>query len=119
MTQQERDRLVALKKADKKLITQKQAARRMGVSERQVRRLLGPEHDPGSVLSHDEARRVANDYTIRFRGRLYQIDRKAIVPRRPQSHPQAVESPYRDRPNDQPLRNHRGRRSDVSRDGLP
>ena len=40
MTQRERDRLVALKKADKKLITQKQAARRMGVSERQVRRLL-------------------------------------------------------------------------------
>ena len=40
MTQQERDRLVALKKADKKLITQKQAVRRMGVIERQVRRLL-------------------------------------------------------------------------------
>ena len=69
---------------------------------------LGPEHDPGSVLSHDEARRVANDYTIRIRGRLYQIDRKAIVPRRPRATPQAVESPYRDRPNDQPLRNHRG-----------
>jgi transposase len=40
MTQKERDRLVALKKAKKKLITQKQAAAEMGVSERQVRRLL-------------------------------------------------------------------------------
>jgi transposase len=40
MTQQERDRLVALKKAKKKLITQKQAASEIGVSERQVRRML-------------------------------------------------------------------------------
>ncbi len=41
MTQAERDRLVALKKARKKLITQKQAAEEIGVTERQVRRLLG------------------------------------------------------------------------------
>jgi biotin operon repressor len=40
MTQKERDRLVALKKAKKKLITQKQAAAEIGVSERQVRRML-------------------------------------------------------------------------------
>jgi hypothetical protein len=40
MTQKERDRLVALKKAKKKLITQKQAAAEIGVNERQVRRLL-------------------------------------------------------------------------------
>ena len=40
MTQKERDRLVALKKAKKKLITQKEAAAEMGVSERQVRRML-------------------------------------------------------------------------------
>jgi len=40
MTQAERDRLVALKKAMKKLITQKQAAEEIGVTERQVRRLL-------------------------------------------------------------------------------
>ncbi len=40
MTQRERDRLVALKKADKKLITQKQAAQQIGLSERQCRRLL-------------------------------------------------------------------------------
>ena len=40
MNQAERDRLVALKKAKKKLITQKQAAGEIGVTERQVRRLL-------------------------------------------------------------------------------
>ncbi len=40
MTQAERDRLVALKKANKKLITQKQASEEIGVTERQVRRLL-------------------------------------------------------------------------------
>lgn len=40
MTQADRDRLVALKKANKKLITQKQAAAELGVTERHVRRLL-------------------------------------------------------------------------------
>ncbi len=40
MTQRERDRLVALNKADEKLITQKQAAQQIGLSERQLRRLL-------------------------------------------------------------------------------
>ncbi len=40
MTQAERDRLVALKKAKRKLITQKQAAEELGITERHVRRLL-------------------------------------------------------------------------------
>jgi transposase len=40
MTQAERDRRVALKKAKKKLITEKQAAAEIGVTERHVRRLL-------------------------------------------------------------------------------
>ena len=40
MTQAERDRLVALKKAKNKLITQKQAAEELGITERHVRRLL-------------------------------------------------------------------------------
>jgi hypothetical protein len=40
MTQAERDRLVALKKANKRVITQKQAAEEIGITERQVRRLL-------------------------------------------------------------------------------
>ena len=40
MTQRDRDRLVVLKKAQKKLITQKQAASELRLTERQVRRLL-------------------------------------------------------------------------------
>jgi hypothetical protein len=40
MTQKDRDRLVALKKAKKKLITQRQAAEEIGQTERHVRRLL-------------------------------------------------------------------------------
>ena len=40
MTQKERDRLVALKKTKKGVITQRQAAQEIGVSERQVRRML-------------------------------------------------------------------------------
>jgi biotin operon repressor len=40
MTQAERDRLVALKKAKQKLITQKQVAEELGITERHVRRLL-------------------------------------------------------------------------------
>ena len=40
MTQRDRDRLVVLKKAKKKLITQKQAAEELGITERQVRRLV-------------------------------------------------------------------------------
>ena len=40
MTQRDRDRLVVLKKAQKKLITQKQAATELDLTERHVRRLL-------------------------------------------------------------------------------
>jgi DNA-binding Lrp family transcriptional regulator len=40
MTQRDRDRLVVLKKARKKLIKQSQAAKELGLSARQVRRLL-------------------------------------------------------------------------------
>jgi hypothetical protein len=40
MTQADRDRLVTLKKAKKKLITQRQAAEELGLSTRQVKRLL-------------------------------------------------------------------------------
>ena len=40
MTQADRDRLVTLKKAKEKLITQREAAEELGMSERQVRRLL-------------------------------------------------------------------------------
>jgi transposase len=40
MTQAERDRLVALRKAKKKLITQREAAEELGLSVRHVKRLL-------------------------------------------------------------------------------
>jgi transposase len=40
MTQRDRDRLVVLKKAQKKLITQSQAAQELGISGRQVKRLI-------------------------------------------------------------------------------
>jgi len=40
MTQADRDRLVTLKKAKKKLITQREAAEELGISVRQVKRLL-------------------------------------------------------------------------------
>ena len=40
MSQTDRDRLVALKKAKKRLITQKEAAKELEITERQVRRLL-------------------------------------------------------------------------------
>jgi hypothetical protein len=53
MTQAERDRLVALKKAKKKLITQKQAAEESGLTERHVRRLLRALKRRGDkVVSH-------------------------------------------------------------------
>ena len=47
MTQQDRDRLVALKKARKGLITQRQAAEEIGQTERHVRRLLKRLQSPG------------------------------------------------------------------------
>src|ERR1043166_2114605 len=40
MTQAERDRLVTLKKAKKKLITQREAAEELGLSVRHVKRLI-------------------------------------------------------------------------------
>ncbi len=47
MTQGERDRLMVLKKAQKKLITQKQAAAELAVTERQVRRMLAQLREQG------------------------------------------------------------------------
>ena len=57
MTQRERDRLVALKKAGKKLITQKQADQQIGLSERQCRRLLAKlRGEGGQAVIHAAAR---------------------------------------------------------------
>jgi len=41
-------------------------------------RPLGKEHSLTASLSHVETRRVANDYTIRFQGKLYQIQRADV-----------------------------------------
>jgi transposase len=47
MTQAERDRLVVLRKAEAKSITQKQEAEELGVTERQVRRLVAKLREQG------------------------------------------------------------------------
>ena len=47
MTQREPGRLVALRKADQKLITQKQADQQTGLGERQLRRLLAKLRNQG------------------------------------------------------------------------
>ena len=47
MTQRDRDRLVVLKKAQRKLITQKQAAAELSLTERHVRRLLVKRKEAG------------------------------------------------------------------------
>src|SRR5690348_3521291 len=61
MTQAERDRLVALKKAKKKLITQKQAAEEIDVTERQVRRLLRKLRQKGDrAVIHELRGRTSN-----------------------------------------------------------
>jgi hypothetical protein len=53
MTQQDRDRLVVLKKALKKLIKQTQAAQELGLSSRQVRRLLrGLQEEGDKIVIH-------------------------------------------------------------------
>ncbi len=40
---------------------------------------LDKSHDLAAILSHVEARQVRNDYTIRFEGGLYQIQRKDVT----------------------------------------
>ena len=61
MTQRERDRLVVLKKAQKKLITQQQAAGELQLSERQVRRLLERLKDVGDrAVVHGLRQRPSN-----------------------------------------------------------
>ena len=41
---------------------------------------LRREHDLASILSHVEERVVGNDYTVRYAGRHYQIERSDIRP---------------------------------------
>jgi transposase len=61
MTQAERDRLVVLRKAEAKSITQKQAAEELGVTERQVRRLVAKLRDQGDrAVIHGLGGRASN-----------------------------------------------------------
>jgi hypothetical protein len=39
---------------------------------------LGKEHDLRAILSHVEQRQVTNNYTLRYSGKLYQIDRQDV-----------------------------------------
>ena len=41
-------------------------------------RPLGKEHDLAATLSHVEQRQVGADYTVRYQGKLYRIDRKDV-----------------------------------------
>ena len=41
-------------------------------------RRLGKEHDLAATLSHVEQRQVSTDYTVRYQGQLYRIDRKDV-----------------------------------------
>ncbi len=43
-------------------------------------RPLGNEHDLMAILSHVEKRQVTNDYTLRWEGKFYQIDRRDVKP---------------------------------------
>jgi hypothetical protein len=50
------------------------------VNRQDAHRQLGPDHDLASILSQVEERSVANDYTLRYAGQLYQIARTDIWP---------------------------------------
>jgi hypothetical protein len=41
-------------------------------------RPLGKAHNLAAILSHVEQRQVTNDYTVRYDGKFYQIDRRDI-----------------------------------------
>lgn len=47
-------------------------------NETDAHRPLGKEHDLASILSHVEERVIGVDYTIRYGGRLYQVQREQI-----------------------------------------
>ena len=75
MTQRDRDRLVVLKKAQKKLIGQGQAARELGITARQVRRLLRRlKNDGDKAVIHQLRGRTSNRKTDeKVRGKAIRI----------------------------------------------
>lgn len=50
----------------------------MAANPTDAHRALGKDRELAAILSHVEQRQVANDYTIRFQGRTYGIDRACI-----------------------------------------
>jgi len=75
MTQRDRDRLVVLKKAQKRLIGQGQAARELGITARQVRRLLRRlKNDGDKAVIHQLRGRTSNRKTDeKVRGKVIRI----------------------------------------------
>jgi hypothetical protein len=75
MTQRDRDRLVVLRKAEKKLIGQGQAARELGITARQVRRLLQRlKKDGDKAVIHKLRGRPSNRRTgIKTREKIVRI----------------------------------------------
>ena len=75
MTQQDRDRLVVLRKAEKKLIGQGQAARELGITSRQVRRLLQRlKEDGDKAVIHKLRGRLSNRRTsVKTREKIVRI----------------------------------------------
>jgi transposase len=75
MTQRDRDRLVVLRKAQKKLIGQGQAARELGITARQVRRLLGRLNKDGdkAVIHKLRGRRSNRRTDEKIRGKAIRI----------------------------------------------
>lgn len=81
MTQRDRNRVVVLKQAQKKQITQSQAAKELDVSERQVRRLLVRHLHPNLERPRKTLRRhwpaaAASSYPLES----LQLDRKTLIP---------------------------------------
>jgi transposase len=80
MTQRDRDRLVALKKAKKGLITQRQAAEEIGQSERHVRRLLKRLKGKGdsSVGARSAGRRSNRKLDEKVKAKALEILRREV-----------------------------------------
>jgi transposase len=81
MTQQDRDRLVVLRKAEKKLIGQGQAARELGVTPRQIRRLLRRlKKDGDKAVMHKLRGRPSNRKAgVKTRAKIVRVCRKKCI----------------------------------------
>ena len=80
MTQQDRDRLIALKKAKKGLITQREAAEELGQTERHIRRLLKRLKDKGDrgLVHASRGRRSNRKLDEKLREKALKILRRDV-----------------------------------------